>query len=454
MNYEDEEDSGLEVSVRRQGHAAHLYLQDFQDASRSCTFSEPQDAPSPLPTSERFDDDVTDIAFGATVKFRSPPSHAVFVKDAPDHDKWDAIEEAEAAAAAARPKVKARPLPPDQRLTASQFYAKFVERTSAQCAGEAQAAQGSQAWKDSRAYCITGSQFGSALGLSVFQSVEDVLREKAWPKFNGNAMTEWGNKHEPHARESLCWSFGAYLRRRYAAAGNASEPWYELKEYGLLKRRGAAWAGMSPDGVLTYKDADGAVKTALVEFKCPAGRRDTETHPYGAYDPPVPPYYEAQVQGGAHLLSSGRLPVAFPPFDEIWFVVWQARRTFVTRLRVDAVAGADLFRRLREYYFTRQLPVLTHKYNGVLDEDQIYPSDKVSSKSLTGAKRARPGTTSATSKPSTTPSPPSPLPLASSPSPSPSSPLPLSPTPVPSLTTPSQTDGQTTVHMRHGIMIP
>ena len=120
-----------------------------------------------------------------------------------------------------------------------------------------------------RAGRITGSRVGAILGLSKYQSRDDVLREMvrqhfdAAKEFTGNAATEHGLAHEEDARAQYEQQTGELV---LAAQEFITHPSIE-------------WLGVSPDGLC---GTDGAV-----EIKCPYRGR------YGIGDRPD---YQAQIQ--------------------------------------------------------------------------------------------------------------------------------------------------------------
>jgi len=299
------------------------------------------------------------------------------------------------------------PRPLDEQLTPAEFYFLFVSRDEDAVAREGAAPQRSVEWLAARMYCITASQFGAAVGNNSYQTSLDCLIDKLWGGFQGNAFTRWGTLHEPHAREAFERWFGAYLKRRYVAAGRdpalATFTFYEdglLKRADVVKEDGTlelnAWIGVSPDGRVTYEDADGTHKHALIEFKCPASDAGLakKGHPYGHYKNSVPLYYwdqasrfvspairrafdtsafphSAQVQG----ISAYLQPVF--DFDEIFFIVWRPTDCYISRFAVDAVYGKELLDRLASFFFGALLPGFTHKYNGLLAKGEAEPARTV-----------------------------------------------------------------------------
>ena len=120
-----------------------------------------------------------------------------------------------------------------------------------------------------RAGRVTGSRVGAILGLSKYQSRDDVLREMvrqhfdAPREFTGNVATEYGTAHEEDARQA----YEDYARELVLAAQE------------FIIHPTIEWLGCSPDGLV---GDDGAV-----EIKCPY--RSTKTldeHPD----------YQAQIQ--------------------------------------------------------------------------------------------------------------------------------------------------------------
>ena len=108
-----------------------------------------------------------------------------------------------------------------------------------------------------RAGRITGSRVGAILGLSKYQTRDDVMREMvrqhfgAPREFTGNVATEWGNAHEEDARQA----YEEYARDLVLAAQE------------FVTHPTIPWLGCSPDGLVGDEGA--------VEIKCPF--RSTKT---------------------------------------------------------------------------------------------------------------------------------------------------------------------------------
>jgi putative phage-type endonuclease len=121
---------------------------------------------------------------------------------------------------------------------------------------------------------VTGSAAGAILGLSPYQTADDVLRRMvrdyhgAEPEFVGNVATEYGSFHESGAIIDF--------EMDTALAVEPNEQFFIHPEHG--------WLGATPDGFVS----DGA----LIEVKCPVGKRkEGELKPLEAQ-----PGYYAQMQ--------------------------------------------------------------------------------------------------------------------------------------------------------------
>lgn len=226
------------------------------------------------------------------------------------------------------------------KLTREEFYRLFVERTEAQCLSEAGAPQRSKQWHDARRYCITASSFGAVVGHNPYCSKEQALIEKLWASFQGSEYTAYGTFHEPDAAKSL---LKALESTQWLKDFEAST--YTFFETGLLKSYKQPWMAVSPDGFLYLKGSKGS-KLVLVEFKCPAGQRDSELHPYRKSPKNVPVYYMDQIQGIMGLLNKypelidNELEKHIKDFDKVLildclFVVWQPHQMHVTRIPFD-----------------------------------------------------------------------------------------------------------------------
>lgn len=130
--------------------------------------------------------------------------------------------------------------------------------------------QRSAEWRKQRIGRVTGSRAGAILGLSPYQTVDDVLRAMvreyhgAESEFTGNVATEWGTANE-----------ATVLFDYEMETGN------KVEECGFYSYED--WLGASPDGLV---GSDG-----LVEFKAPYSLRNG-----GAFKPlSEQPHYHAQM---------------------------------------------------------------------------------------------------------------------------------------------------------------
>jgi putative phage-type endonuclease len=126
--------------------------------------------------------------------------------------------------------------------------------------------QRTEEWYLARSGRLTASQFGAALGLSPYQSRQELWRQltgRAEP-FTGNPATDWGTAHEKDAIHC-----------------------YEVVKGVLVEPAGFVqyeqWSGCSPDGWVLDGNRRG-----IVEIKCPFSQRIYED---------IPEYYRAQVIG-------------------------------------------------------------------------------------------------------------------------------------------------------------
>ena len=245
-----------------------------------------------------------------------------------------------------------------EKIKPSEYYINFVCKTEEECTREALSPQKSAGWLAGRKNCITASQFGAAAGLNPYQTPEQLLKEKLWCQFQGNAATEWGNRHEDHARECFKrWFFDEH-------------PGAQFEEVNMLKFSEEPWIAVSPDGLVHYVNEEGKKCTDLIEYKCPAYLRNTEKHPYAKHPANTPPYYMAQMQGIMGLINKHHKSLKI---ERCWFVVWQPRQTWICYHNFDNAYFLDLYEKLKEWYFGKYLVALTHKYNGCLEENETFP---------------------------------------------------------------------------------
>jgi putative phage-type endonuclease len=247
------------------------------------------------------------------------------------------------------------------QMKPSEFYSTYVDRTIAQCQEELKAPQRSQEWLDARRFCITASQFGSAAGVSPYQSRETLLVDKLWNTFKGNAATDWGTFHECHAKETFCAWLKDFMGEKH----------FVFREENLMKFSAEPWMAVSPDGLVEYEDG-----IDLVEFKCPAFLRNTADHPYSKWPNNVPPQYLAQIQGIMGYLNTN-LKESSQRIKRCWFVVWQPHQTWITLISYDQEYYSSMHATIKDWYFKELLPAFTHQANGVLNFGDTKPSEPI-----------------------------------------------------------------------------
>jgi putative phage-type endonuclease len=236
--------------------------------------------------------------------------------------------------------------------TIQDFYKVYIERTEEECEMELQHVQKSEGWLKSRHYCITASQFGSALGLNPYQTPDQFIHEKLYNKFEGNASTEWGNLHENDARKLFC----EWLRNKLIHEGYEN---IEFSEPNLIKYSQCPWIGVSPDGVVKY-EKDGKLFWDLIEYKCPSKYKDT--NPYEKYLLGIPPQYMAQIQG---IMGYCNTYGKKYEFNQAWFVVWTPENTFIKKVFYSEEYYTQIYKGLEEWYFKKYLPSIFYQFKKI-----------------------------------------------------------------------------------------
>lgn len=238
--------------------------------------------------------------------------------------------------------------------TIKEFYDFFIYRTQKQCDDESEYAQQSSNWLKSRHYCITASQFGSAIGVSPYQSPDDLINEKLFKSFKGNPSTEYGNQHEGHAREV----FIEWLKNKLEKENFININFIEMN---LLKFEACPWVGVSPDGIVSYENKNGEKFWDLIEYKCPARFKPNE-NPYLKFKFGVPPQYMAQIQGIMGFLNL----YSKMQFKRCWFVVWTPTQSFMNEVMFHNDYFIELKLKLQTWYFEKFLPMIFSKYKNNL----------------------------------------------------------------------------------------
>lgn len=131
-------------------------------------------------------------------------------------------------------------------------------------------------WFKARHGRITGSIVDTVLGTNPYQTVHQLVAEKAGVKstFFGNAATKHGNKYEPVATQKYC---ELYDRKHV--------------ELGVVPHATVDFLAHSPDGIALSK----TLKPILIEIKCPLTRK---------IEPGVvPKYYMNQILMGLEVFD-------------------------------------------------------------------------------------------------------------------------------------------------------
>ena len=242
-----------------------------------------------------------------------------------------------------KPKPLPRPVPEAERVTEAYILEK-LSITWADSRRIQNVPQGTQAWLDARKNRLTASNFGAAIGNNRYKSPNGLLRDMLWNVFRGNAATRWGSEHEDIARD-------AYIARVQREIDDGTSPYTSIRveETGLFVNPARSWLGSSPDGVVHVTTRDGGSHKFLLEIKCPFRKR--------FYDPPVPDYYNCQIQG---VMANMDLPYCD-------FVVWTPTGMQVTRVPFDTEFWeGTLLPGLEKFYKERYLPAIVAKANGLL----------------------------------------------------------------------------------------
>jgi len=233
-----------------------------------------------------------------------------------------------------------------------EFYQEFIHKTKEQCEEEANFPQKSKGWLKSRHYCITASQFGTAIGDSPYQSPEELVHEKIFKKFEGNTATEYGNEHEDHARQVFCDWYKKQLELNKCTE-------ITFLEMNLIKFWQCPWVGVSPDGIVRYKNASEKICWELIEYKCPARYKVSQENPYEKFPYGVPPQYMAQIQG---IMGYCNLFSEEMKFECAWFIVWLPTKTYIKKVCYNKNYFDNLHTKLKDWYFEKYLPVCFRKY--------------------------------------------------------------------------------------------
>ena len=237
---------------------------------------------------------------------------------------------------------------PDVLLTEAAVLRDLASLTQAEADAISNIPQGTQAWLNARKNRITASNFAAAIGRNKYKSPKGLLKDLLWNTFKGNAATRWGSEHEDIARD-------AYIAHMQGEidAGRSEYTSIRVEESGLHVIPERPWLGSSPDGVVHVTRADGTSHQFLLEIKCPFRKQ--------FYDPPVPTYYNCQIQG---VMANMGLPYCD-------FVVWIPSGIQITHVPFDTEFWENtLLPGLHNFFHKIYLPLIVAKYNGELEEGE------------------------------------------------------------------------------------
>lgn len=197
-------------------------------------------------------------------------------------------------------------------------------------------AQGSEEWLESRKGKVTGSRVGALLGLSPYQSPDELLEEMLnelhgeKPHKPTPAM-KWGSLHEKDG-------VAHYKRQRYR---ERQCPHRELKHVGQVIHPTYDWIRYSPDGLVVEGVRDGKGVMAIEETEV-VGLIEVKA-PYSQNIPAEPPpHYIAQVQLGMEVLG----------VDWCDFIYWTPAKSVVKRIEREEEWFSEHIGTLQSFYNT------------------------------------------------------------------------------------------------------
>jgi putative phage-type endonuclease len=228
-------------------------------------------------------------------------------------------------------------LPP---LTPELFHTFIVQRDS----DDGDHKQRSEGWHRARAFCITASQFGSAVGHNKYQSRPALYRHKLHPHLNplSSPYAQWGVEHEKHAEEA----FSVFLQRKGM---------FTIDHPNLFRHKDAPWVACSPDGVLYRRENERDV-VELIEYKAPAYYRNKVGHPYMKDPYNIPRSYLDQIQGTMWLMRNYDVVRGGRTVERCWFVVWQPHALYVTHIPYLEEYAETLMKSVKDFYTMEFIP--------------------------------------------------------------------------------------------------
>lgn len=219
-------------------------------------------------------------------------------------------------------------------------------------------------WELARYDAITSTDFGKALKLNPYASLNQLINKKIAYKddFTGNMYTNHGERYEDCALHAYEKKTGAYvldfgllshwrlfedMPAEHEGINEKELEWFRhvhskatAEKYGAL-----TWLKGSPDGVALFRDEkDGSIKTALLEIKCPWNMKRGQ----------IATYYYAQVQLLMYLTDIDEChfvqyqPPDLPFFAEVLDMIVVPRdREWMDAAKTEASFVWDLIQRRR-----------------------------------------------------------------------------------------------------------
>jgi len=124
------------------------------------------------------------------------------------------------------------------------------------------ASQGGFIWKKSRMYRVTTSIFAVAMGISSFETQDDLVLYLSGKKLRKFTQEELDRMNLGTVRESIARDYYIDLKNRKDKLGRK----YSVQEVGLAVPKNNVYLGGSSDGVVYIDDEE---SDGLIEIKCP-----------------------------------------------------------------------------------------------------------------------------------------------------------------------------------------
>ena len=225
-------------------------------------------------------------------------------------------------------------------------------------------------WFHERRFRVTGSNFGSVMGMNPYSTPDNVIHDMLWPgEFKGNTATQYGTDREPIIHNMV----ECHLTERQRLENSSTHVW--VQPVGLIINRKYPYLGCSPDdAILIYDQRTRHLNIGLAEYKAPYG------HKKQFYER-CPPQYYCQFQGQMAIGHDYLIRRFFPKNSGYtlaenachWtkFCVFSPEATQINDYNFDPIFWKQMLDTLKTFYYDQLIKRFLWKERGLLRDGEI-----------------------------------------------------------------------------------